>query len=85
MNKTYETLQQLINTEIIKLEDWYTITCNRGNLELQGDYNPNIVRFLRGFNKSGELLDYSEDIDANAYVSISFTYNSCSVRVCLTD
>jgi hypothetical protein len=46
MNKSFQTLQALIENKIINADDFYTINFRKYSVQLQGKYNSKLIQQL---------------------------------------
>ena len=46
MNKSFQTLQALIENKIINADDFYSITFGKWSVRLQGKYNSKLIQQL---------------------------------------
>ena len=46
MNKSFQTLQVLIENKIINVDDFYTINFRKSSVQFQGKYNSKLIQHL---------------------------------------
>ena len=68
MKKTLEVLRTSQNIPALNLENYYAVTINRKQINLQGKYHPEIVRELKEIPHA-----HSEICSVNGYVLVKFS------------
>ena len=81
MNKSFQTLQVLIENKIINADDFYSISFKKTSVELQGEYNSRLIQQLSrdyavefaidGGCTGGEML--YQDENGSSKVEFTFT------------